>query len=346
MLASQKTIDYLRNLGYEGDTSNLSQEDASYLIQQMVGGSKPRNENKEAEKPTTTNQPTTANPPASKAVNAVIEKNISDKVLNQINNLVDSQGLVLPPNYNSTNALKSAYLKLAENNLLGTDQLALAEALLNMCIQGLNPAKNQCYFINYGGKVNMMRSYFGDRTVAINTGLVKDVQANVIYEGDEVNVFYENDYIKIEHKTNWKNLSNAIIGAYAFAVMPDGTKRYDIMTLDRIKKSWAMSKNNTNNKLQNSFTDDACKRTVIRHLVKMIFNETGDSQVVVESYNNTTEKEYIDTGFESKETKNASIEEVNNEQMQMNASESFDVVDEETGEVAQDGLFSEFINQK
>jgi hypothetical protein len=78
---------------------------------------------------------------------------------------------------------------LAEANLLDTNQTALAQALLNMCIQGLNPGKNQCYFINYGGKVTMMRSYFGDRTVLLNYGLVKDVQANIIYEGDEVTYY-------------------------------------------------------------------------------------------------------------------------------------------------------------
>ena len=287
--ASEAQINYLKRLGYTGNTEGMTSSECSTLIQQLV---KAQSEdvtktNTKKETPKTTTQMA-----ASGTVNAIVEKNISDKVINQISNLVDNQGLVLPKNYNPTNALKSAYLKLAENNLLNTDQTALAEALLNMCIQGLNPAKNQCYFINYGGKVNMMRSYFGDRTVAINTGLVKDVQANVIYEGDEVNVFYENDYIKIEHKTNWENLSNPIKGAYAFAILPDGSKRYDIMTIDRIKKSWSMSKNQTNNKLQTQFNDDACKRTVIRHLVKMIFNETGDSEAVVESYNKTTADEY------------------------------------------------------
>ena len=287
--ASEAQINYLKRLGYTGNTEGMTSSECSTLIQQLVKAQSEdatkTNTKKETPKPTTQMA-------ASGTVNAIVEKNISDKVINQISNLVDNQGLVLPKNYNPTNALKSAYLKLAEANLLNTDQTALAEALLNMCIQGLNPAKNQCYFINYGGKVNMMRSYFGDRTVAINTGLVKDVQANIIYEGDEVNVFYENDYIRIDHKTNWENLSNPIKGAYAFAILPDGSKRYDIMTIDRIKKSWSMSKNQTNNKLQTQFNDDACKRTVIRHLVKMIFNETGDSEAVVESYNKTTADEY------------------------------------------------------
>lgn len=310
--ASDKQLAYLIKLGYEGETDNLTSDECSQLIKEY---SARQNQNQ------TTSEPKQEVAKVGKTVATIQEKNISDKVINQINVLTDNQGLILPKNYNPTNALKSAYLKLSEANLLGTDQTALAEALLNMCIQGLNPAKNQCYFINYGGKVNMMRSYFGDRTVAINTGLVKDVQANIIYKGDTVDVYYENDYLKIDHKTSWENLNEEIIGAYAYAIMPDGTKRYDIMTIDRIKKSWAMSKNNTNNKLQNTFTDDACKRTVIRHLVKMIFNETADSDALVESYNKTTADEYDN----NREFINTSVSEVKETQKKSNASKSLEI---------------------
>lgn len=310
--ASDKQLAYLIKLGYEGETDNLTSDECSRLIQEY---SARQNQNQ------TTSEPKQEVAKVGKTVATIQEKNISDKVINQINVLTDNQGLILPKNYNPTNALKSAYLKLSEANLLGTDQTALAEALLNMCIQGLNPAKNQCYFINYGGKVNMMRSYFGDRTVAINTGLVKDVQANIIYKGDTVDVYYENDYLKIDHKTSWENLNEEIIGAYAYAIMPDGTKRYDIMTIDRIKKSWAMSKNNTNNKLQNTFTDDACKRTVIRHLVKMIFNETADSDALVESYNKTTADEYDN----NREFINTSVSEVKETQKKSNGTKSLEI---------------------
>ena len=288
--ATEKQLAKLQLLGYQGNTEGLTTIEATAIITDLENRQQVPNDKTSyyhTQQPKQEVVETTPN-----QVQEFKEKNISDKVLNQINSLQEVQGLVLPVGYNPTNALKSAYLKLAENNLLNTDQTALAQALLNMCIQGLNPAKNQCYFINYGGKVNMMRSYFGDRTVVLNYGLAKDIQANIIYEGDEVNVYYENDYMKVEHKTSWENFGKPIVGAYAFAVLPDGRKIYDIMQLDRIKKSWAMSKNNTNNKLQNTFTDDACKRTVIRHLAKNIFNQTSDSDVLVRSYNESTENEY------------------------------------------------------
>ena len=333
--ATQKQIEYLQKVGYDGNLVGLTVEEAS----QIIAGYKEIEAREAAEKaqaqpndifsgnPSSDYEPYTPQPkqepkaqPVAASKNEVAVKNISDKVLNQITSLQEVQGLVLPKGYNPTNALKGAYLKLSENNLLNTDQTALAEALLNMVIQGLNPLKNQCYFINYGGKVNMMRSYFGDRTVAINTGLVKDIDANIIYEGDVVNVSYENSRLKVEHIAKWENYGGNIVGAYAYAVMPDGTTRYDIMKLDRIKKSWQMSKNNTNNKLQTNFTDDACKRTVIRHLVKMIFNETCDSQAVVESYNKTTQDEYVNDDY-----KQSGINAVSDEQKTKNGKRQADI---------------------
>ena len=246
---------------------------------------------------------------------------ITDLVLQSVVKMTKNNGLVLPNGYNPSNALKAAYIKLAENNLLKTDQTALAQALLNMCIQGLNPAKNQCYFINYGGKVNLMRSYFGDRTACLASKLIKDIQANIIYEGDEVELNYDEGYLRVIHKTSWENMNNAIKGAYAFAVLPDGSKLYDIMTLERIKKSWAMSKNNANNKFQSTFSDDACKRTVIRHLVKNIFNQSTEDNPTIDSYCQTTNDEYDDNIIPNKEYKEDNTEAVRASQEASNDSQ-------------------------
>ncbi len=240
--------------------------------------------------------------------NSVVKaNNITDAVLVRVNKLTESNQLILPKNYVPANALKSAYLNLKANNLLNTDQDALANALLNMVVQGLTPAKNQCYFINYGGKVNMMRSYHGDRAVAILAGIAKDIQAYVIYKGDEVNISYDADtnFLVVDHKTNFENWDKPIIGAYAVAIMPDGTKRYDLMTIERIKQSWNMSSNKSNNKLQTSFSSDACQRTVTRHLVKNLFNQSTDESLIID--NVLTNNQEIDAA-EAQQPRNADIE--------------------------------------
>lgn len=323
--ASEKQIAFLRKLGYEGDTEGMTSDECSNLISQLTNKQPQYNTYRPTEEQP---QQEVKNQAVSKTVNSIIEKNISDKVLNKLNDLIENQGLVLPDGYNPANALKGAYLTFVKNNLLTAEQNSQAQALLDMCIQGLDPNKNQCYFIKYGNEVNMMRSYFGDKQACKSAHLITDIDANVIYEGDEVNVFYQdNNKMKVEHKTNWKNISNGVIvGAYSFAQLPDGTMVYDIMTMDRIKKSWAMSKNfGDKNKFQNVFSDDACKRTVIRHLAKNIFNAGSDNNVVVESYNRTTANEYDN----SREYQDANIEEVNTKQQKAgNKKIDMDVVED------------------
>lgn len=94
----------------------------------------------------------------------VQEKNITDNVLNRINKMQTEGSLQIPDNYSPENALKSAYLKLLETKdkdnkpvLQTCTQESIANSLLEMVVQGLNPMKNQGYFIPYGNKLTFTK---------------------------------------------------------------------------------------------------------------------------------------------------------------------------------------------
>lgn len=57
---------------------------------------------------------------------------------------------------------------------------SIANSLLDMVVQGLSPAKTQCYFIVYGNQLQLNRSYFGTQAVLKRLTNVKDIWANVI----------------------------------------------------------------------------------------------------------------------------------------------------------------------
>ncbi|NLV81872.1 MAG: recombinase RecT, partial [Synergistaceae bacterium] len=86
-----------------------------------------------------------------------MEKDISDQVFNRLHELEATGQLIFPPNYAVGNALKSAYLILQETKdkdgrpvLETCTKTSIANSLLDMVIQGLNPVKKQCYFIPFG----------------------------------------------------------------------------------------------------------------------------------------------------------------------------------------------------
>lgn len=231
----------------------------------------------------------------------IMEKDIADQVFNRVNQLESTRQLIFPPNYAVGNALKSAYLIIQETKdsngkpvLETCTKTSIANTLLDMVIQGLNPVKKQCYFIPYGNQLQLFRSYFGDQVVVKNAiPGVENIFATIIYEGDEVEIDFDENgeqYVK-SHKTQFGNRDKGIAGAYATIII-DGKKHQEIMTWAEIQKSWSKSKMK-NPPTHRDFPQEMSKRTVIRRLCKRFLNTSNDANMlVVESYNRTTHDEY------------------------------------------------------
>ena len=218
------------------------------------------------------------------------ERNITDNVLNKIHQFQNNGQIYFPNNYSPENALKSAWLKLQEvkdkDGKLALEvctQPSIANALLNMVIQGLNPMKNQCYFIPYGKQLTLMRSYFGSIAVAKQFGEIKDITAEVIYEGDKVETeIRRGKTIIVSHSRSFENINKAkIMGAYATILYNDNTEESLIMTMDQIRTSWRKSKLNPDGKesTHSQFTEDMSKRTVINKICKYYINTKDDSNL-------------------------------------------------------------------
>lgn len=118
-------------------------------------------------------------------------------------------------------------------------QASIANALLNMVIQGLSPAKTQCYFVVYGTELKMIRSYHGTEAIIKRLPNIKDIWANVIFEGDKFK--YENrkgkDYLLI-HDQELENRDNPVVGAYAIVEKEDGDMPMTVMTRKEIETAW------------------------------------------------------------------------------------------------------------
>ncbi len=220
------------------------------------------------------------------------ERNISDVVLNKIHKFQSNGQIFFPNNYSPENALKSAYLILTETVdkdkkpvLQTCSRESIANCLLNMVIQGLNPAKKQCYFIPYGKKLTLMPSYFGYQAIAKQFGEIEDVVAEVIYEKDEfefeVDVINSNKIIT-KHKRTLESMEDRTIrGAYATIIFKNGKRKTEIMTIAQIKASWQKSKVDPNDtkSVHKQFPEDMAKRTVINKLLKYYINTQDDSNL-------------------------------------------------------------------
>ncbi|HEN5794195.1 TPA: recombinase RecT [Streptococcus agalactiae] len=222
--------------------------------------------------------------------NELTQKQVTSNVATRINQMKDSDGLMIAPKYSVSNALSSAYYALKNGNLLNKDQDSIYNALLDMVTQGLSPAKNQCYFVPYGNAVKLTRSYFGTMKVVKQLPEVKDIYAEVIYKGDEFKIKNENGRkVFVSHDTDWMNADNEIVGAYCIIEKEDSEKILTVMTKKEIDKSWSKAK--TKN-VQNDFPQEMAKRAVINRAAKQFFNTSDDNDLFVDAVNRTTENEY------------------------------------------------------
>lgn len=227
--------------------------------------------------------------------NELTQKQVTSNVATRIE-AMKGEGLLIAPNYSVSNALSSAYYALknsSSGNLLQQcTQDSVYNALLEMVTQGLSPAKKQCYFIKYGSDVQLRMSYFGTIKVTKDLQEVKDVTANVVYEGDTLEVSVENGRKKlVKHETDWRNADNPIIAAYCIITRTDGEEFFEVMTKKQIDKSWSKAK--TKN-VQIDFPDQMAMRTVINRAAKMFINTSNDSDLFAGAINSTIADEYED----------------------------------------------------
>lgn len=237
----------------------------------------------------------------------VVQKNITDKVLGSVQTMVSNNQLQLPKNYVVGNALKSAYLKLNDTKdkngnsvLQSCSQNSIANALLKMVVLGLNPAKDQAYFVAYGKDLTLMTSYFGKITAIKRIKGVVDVRADVIYEDTEYELEVDefgNDLVKVIKPCPLDKRSNdKIIGAWAKIIFdPEvwGAREYScVMTMQEIKNAWGQGATKGNSPAHKTFATEMAKKSVINRCIKNYINSRDDQDMIIETLKETISNDY------------------------------------------------------
>ena len=244
---------------------------------------------------------------------ALVKKDVVDVVISKVREFQTHGELNFPANYSPENAMKSAWLILQTTQdkdkkpvLEVCTKNSIANALLDMVVQGLNPAKKQCYFIAYGKELICQRSYFGTMAVVKQVAGAKDIYAQVVYQGDEFQYEIKKGRKQIvKHVQSLENVGNdKIIAAYCVIEFGDGQPDYtDIMTMDQIKKAWQMSKmypiddktgevkpGSTHGK----YTDQMAIKTVVNRTCKAYINSSDDSSLLIKHFNRSDEERVED----------------------------------------------------
>lgn len=226
------------------------------------------------------------------------QRDFSDRVINSVKQFSAEKRLQLPKSYSAENALKSAWLmiqgikdKNGQQALKICDPKTIANALLEMCIMGLNPAKNQCYFIVYGNTLSLFPSYFGKITALKRIDGVESINAQVIYKNDVISYEINSDgsIYNIEHSQEFENIKeDNIIGGYC-VIKYKGQEYGTIATMEQIQEAWNKS---ISAKKKTEFKSEFVKRTMVNKAIKWFINTRDDEDLLIETISNNENQYY------------------------------------------------------
>lgn len=232
---------------------------------------------------------------------ALIKSGVVDVVTNKVMAFIEAGELQLPANYSPHNALKSAWLTLQNTKnkaevpvLQACTKDSIANSLLDMVVQGLNPAKKQCYFIAYGNQLICQRSYFGDMALVKRVRPDADMYFGVVYQGDDFEYVMERGRKRIKsHVQKIENIKpEAIVAAYCVIEGKEAELIHtEVMTFDQIKRSWQQSQTykEGGSGPHQKFPDQMGLRTVIRRACKAVINSSSDDYLLLHHVNRSDE---------------------------------------------------------
>jgi recombination protein RecT len=218
-------------------------------------------------------------------------RQIVDDVSSRIVAMQETKQLDFPKDYSVQNALRAAGLVLQDaKNAAGTPLLeactksSIANSLMKMAVLGLNPLKKQGSFIAYGDRLEFQEEIGGRIALAKRFGKLKHITANVIYEGDKpaFAIDTETGFMKlVSHEIDINNIDiNKINGAYAIAVLEDGSSQCTVMSMTQIRQAWAQAvKGET--PAHKKFPDEMAKKTVMGRALKHLIRSSDDSAIMI-----------------------------------------------------------------
>lgn len=274
------------------------------------------------------------------ATSLSLVSDITTAVATQVRGYVSQGSLQLPANYSAENALKAAMLMLPDIKdankvpvLKSCTPESIKGALLSMCVQGLNPDKKQCYFLPYGEKLTLTRSYFGDIAVAKQVDPnIEDIYSAAVFQDDEFTYTIKRGIItEIQHAQKLDNKNGQIKAAYATVIYRDGREVSTVMTWAQITQSWKQSQMKPVNadgtikadSTHGKYPEEMAKKTVVHRACKMIIDTSNDGGLLAQCIRETADNnDAAEVEHEIKENANTTVIDAD-----------FTEVDESTGEV-------------
>ena len=204
----------------------------------------------------------------------------------------------LPKQMDVNKFISVAKLTLNKNpRLLQADKNSLMQTFMDAAKDGLYLDGREAAAVQYGQSVQYIPMVEGIIKVLHNSGLIKTISAEVVYENDLFD--YElGTKPQITHKPLITGDRGKPVCVYSVAVTTNGGEYYEVMNMAEIEKCRAVSKGSTSSHSPwVKWFDQMAKETVIHRIAKRLpKNDAINSVVTVDDDN------FVDVTPSSKQT--------------------------------------------
>jgi len=168
-----------------------------------------------------------------------------------------------------------------QNNpqLQNADRASLFGAVVKLAQDGLLPDGREAALVMFGNKAQAMPMIAGVLKKIRQSGEVAKISSQVVYENDEFVISYgfDEDVTHVPPKLGQPR--GKAIGAYATAILKDGSKLLEVMDLEQIEKVRKVSRSSGNGPWA-TWWDEMARKTVMRRLSKRLPMSTDLEEAV------------------------------------------------------------------
>lgn len=162
-------------------------------------------------------------------------------------------------------------IRIALTALTRTPKLAectpasVCKALLDLSAMGLEPDGRRAHLIPYGKECQLVIDYKGLAELAMRSGMVSNIHADVVCENDS----FEADTGRVRHRVNYKEPRGKVYAAYCLIRFKDDSEKAEVMGLEEIEAIRKRSKAGQSGPWITDFNEMA-KKTAARRAFKWV----------------------------------------------------------------------------
>ena len=190
----------------------------------------------------------------------------------------DQFAMALPKHINTDRFTRVALTAVRQNPKLQECSVpSLLGVFMTLAQLGLEPGVlGQAYILPFNNKklntveAQLQISYKGMIELLRRTGQLKDIYSYTVYENDEFEISYGLERT-LTHKPNFKQGRGKIIGFYSAAILKDGTRAFEYMTLEEVvehEKKYRLGQ--YKNSIWDKNLEEMAHKTVTKKMLKWL----------------------------------------------------------------------------